>query len=228
MYRVRRSCVEAAGRAPWGLRPGLYAVIRGGDRRASACAAVPAHVLGLGDPCVPFDGIQGQVQPTGTVQQSDTGVQQVVDLVPSPEGGGLASVEFPDSGGRGPASAVHGDLLASCLGEVVPDVPPAPDPQGVRDGLLHGVASGAVSADDLDARVLAQPPCEGVGSAVGQDIDALAGLGVDQDRGVGAERRGARMGNSVVGLELGWPYSSRSRRSSRSHLAKTPGGVAMG
>jgi hypothetical protein len=54
--------------------------------------------------------------------------------------------------------------------------------------LAHGfgVAGGAVTADDLDARMLTQPRGKSVGPAVGKNIDPPAGLGVDQDGRVGA------------------------------------------
>lgn len=82
---------------------------------------------------------------------------------------------------------MDGDLLADGLGEVVPDMPPVPDLQGVGQNLVHGVgvAGGAVPADDLHTRMLAQPRCKGVGPAVGQDIDTPAGLCLDQDGRVG-------------------------------------------
>jgi hypothetical protein len=40
---------------------------------------------------------------------------------------------------------------------------------------------GAVPGDDLGPGVLAEPVCDGIGGASFQDIDAAAGLGVDED-----------------------------------------------
>jgi hypothetical protein len=106
-----------------------------------------------------------------------------VDLLPPLKGGDLSAVEFAHPGGGGPAAAVNGDFLPGGLSEVVPDMPPVADLKGIGQGLMHriGVAGGAVTADDLDARMLTQPRGKSVGPAVGQDIDPPAGLGVDQN-----------------------------------------------
>ncbi|GHF77547.1 hypothetical protein GCM10017667_01050 [Streptomyces filamentosus] len=54
--------------------------------------------------------------------------------------------------------------------------------QGAADGL--GVGRGAVSAHDLDARMLEQPRFQRVGGAVGQYVDPFMDLGVDHHGGV--------------------------------------------
>ncbi|GLY89636.1 hypothetical protein Airi02_075650 [Actinoallomurus iriomotensis] len=66
-------------------------------------------------------------------------------------------------------------------------MPPVADLEGIRQRLTHrvGVAGGAVTADDLDARMLTQPRGKGAGPAIGKDIDPPASLGVDQDRRIG-------------------------------------------
>ncbi len=79
-----------------------------------------------------------------------------------------------------------GHALVDRLAQVFPQV------EAVRD--LHragyggmgglGVGAGPVPAHDLHAWVVAQPGGEGVGRAVGKDVDAAAGLHVQQDRGV--------------------------------------------
>jgi hypothetical protein len=62
-------------------------------------------------------------------------------------------------------------------------VPPVPglDRAGHRAAGRLGVCPGSVPADDLDARVLAQPRLHDIGGPARQDIDPGPGLGVDQD-----------------------------------------------
>jgi hypothetical protein len=88
-----------------------------------------------------------------------------VDLLPPGKSGRLSAVEFAHPGGAGPAAAVNGHFLPDGLGEVVPDVPPVADLEGIGQGLVQGfgVAGGTVTADDLDARMLTQPRGKGVG-----------------------------------------------------------------
>lgn len=47
-----------------------------------------------------------------------------------------------------------------------------------------GVATGPVTADDLDAGMSEQPLGEGLGGAFGQYLDGTAALHIDQDRAV--------------------------------------------
>lgn len=67
-------------------------------------------------------------------------------------------------------------------------MPAVGDLQGVRGGFLDGagVGGGPVAADDLDAGVGGEPGREGLGGAVGQDIDGTAGFDVDQEGAVSA------------------------------------------
>jgi hypothetical protein len=78
---------------------------------------------------------------------------------------------------------VRGDLLEHGLGQVVPDVPTVPDLQRVGQSAADrfGVGAGAVSAHHLHAGMGAQPRLHRRGQPVGQDVDALAGLRIDQD-----------------------------------------------
>lgn len=54
--------------------------------------------------------------------------------------------------------------------------------QSLADRLAVG--AGSVPADVLGPGVLAQPRDQGLGGAVGQDVDPRAGLGVDEHGGV--------------------------------------------
>jgi len=54
----------------------------------------PPHLGGLGDPRVPFDGGQGEVQPPGTFQEADVRIEQIVDLLPPLKGGDLSALKF--------------------------------------------------------------------------------------------------------------------------------------
>jgi hypothetical protein len=56
------------------------------------------------------------------------------------------------------------------------------------DGL--GVGAGAVPADHLNAGMRAQPRLDGVGPAVGQDIEAFAGRRVDEHGGIPVPAQG--------------------------------------
>jgi hypothetical protein len=65
----------------------------------------------------------------------------------------------------------------------MPQVPPVPALDRVRQrgADSFAVGTGPVAGDDLGARVSAEPLLDDVSGAPFQDIDALAGLGVDQD-----------------------------------------------
>ena len=138
------------------------------------------------DAVVALDGVEGEVQAAGAFQQSDALLEQGVDLLPALAGGGGLC---PLGRGRarcGPAGAVRGDFFADGLGEVVPQVPAVADLDRVGQGSADrlGVGGRSVPAHGLDARMFAQPGFQGGGVAAGQYLDPLAGLGVDDDRGV--------------------------------------------
>ena len=65
-------------------------------------------------------------------------------------------------------------------------MPAVPALDGIRQRRADGLAvgSGPVAGDDLDAGVPAEPVLDDIGGAPFQDVDAPAGLGVDEDRGV--------------------------------------------
>jgi hypothetical protein len=75
---------------------------------------------------------------------------------------------------------VRGDGLLGVLAQVVPQVPAVRDLDGERraGGSAVGICAGPVSADDLRPGTGLQPPLQGGGLAVGQQVDDLTGLGV--------------------------------------------------
>ena len=81
---------------------------------------------------------------------------------------------------------MSGDFLRGGLGQQMPQVPAVPALHGVRQRRADGLAVGPrpVTGDDLDAGVLAEPVLDDIGGASFQDVDAPAGLGVDEDRRV--------------------------------------------
>ncbi len=79
-----------------------------------------------------------------------------------------------------------GDFFADGLAEVVPQVPAVGDLDGVRQRAADrfGIGARAVPAHDLHSGMGSQPGLQNIGRAAGQDVDPLAGLGVDQHGGV--------------------------------------------
>lgn len=120
-------------------------------------------------------------------EQAHAVVEGAVDLVPALQGGPGAG---PVVEGRvqygGPAGAVCLHLAQGGFAQVVPHMPAVRDldrvGQGAADGL--GVGGRAVRAHDLDARMPAQPRLKRVGRAVGQHVDPLMALGVDDHGGI--------------------------------------------
>jgi hypothetical protein len=104
-----------------------------------------AQGLGFGHAGVAFDGVQGQVEAAGAVEQADALAEEIVDLVPAFERGLLAYSGGAGRGGAGrvdggPASGVGADLELDFVAEISPEVPSVAD--------LHrvGQASAAVGA----------------------------------------------------------------------------------
>ena len=75
----------------------------------------------------------------------------------------------------------------SHLAHVAQQVPAIRHLDRVRGRLRSGtrVLGRAVAGDHLDGRVAAEPGAEGRRGAVGQEIDDLAGLQIDENRTVG-------------------------------------------
>jgi hypothetical protein len=93
------------------------------------------------------------------------------------------ALAFPERGAVGPAGGMRGGFLRGGLGQQMPQVPAVPALDGVRQRRADGLAAcpGPVAGDDLDAGVLAEPVLDDIGGAAFQDVDAPAGLGVDED-----------------------------------------------
>jgi hypothetical protein len=79
--------------------------------------------LGFGHAGVAFDGVQGQVQAAGAVEQADALAEEVVDLVPACAGGLLAYSTWAGRVDGGPAAGVRADLEQGFVAEVSPEVP---------------------------------------------------------------------------------------------------------
>ena len=78
---------------------------------------------------------------------------------------------------------MRGDLFQHGSGQAVPQVPAVTglDRAGQRAADRLAIGAGPVAAYDLHAGMPAQPRLQYVSLPAGQDIDPLAGLGVDQD-----------------------------------------------
>jgi hypothetical protein len=81
---------------------------------------------------------------------------------------------------------VLGDETFDGFAEVVPHVPSVGAVLGARSAVAGAVGEErrAVAADDLDTGVLAQPGGQRLGLAVGQQVDGLTGLAVEQNGAV--------------------------------------------
>ena len=81
-----------------------------------------------------------------------------MDLLPALQVG-LGALAGLDRAGLGPAGRVRGDFLLGGLAEAVPQVPAVADLDRAGQRLADGLAVGAraVTAHDLDSRVIPQP-----------------------------------------------------------------------
>lgn len=109
-----------------------------------------------------------------------------MDFVPALAGGLLADAAGPGRVDGGPAGSVGADLGQDFAAKVPPQMPAVADLHRVRQGPADrlGVGGRAVPAHDFDPFLPSQPCLQCGGFAVGQDIEALACFGVDDDRGV--------------------------------------------
>jgi hypothetical protein len=149
------------------------------DQGAAVAGLAPELFTGLG---VALDGVECPTEPAAAFEQAHALVEQLTHRGVSRAG------PVVDRPGRTrwscpPAVAVGDDGLLHRAAKRVPQVPMVADLHGIRCALADrfSVRSGAVPADDLGARVLAQPLGEGGGLAVGQHVDPTVGDRVDHD-----------------------------------------------
>lgn len=157
--------------------PAFAQVLAVGIDEAGAVFRDAEHPLGPVGSGIAFDGIQGQLQTAAAFEEAHALVEEVVDLVPAFQGGPCTG---PLIQGRlqhgGPAGAVRLDLARGGFAQVVPQMSAVADlhciGQSAADGL--GVGRRAVTAHDLDARMLAQPGSTSIRSWVSASITTVA------------------------------------------------------
>src|SRR4029453_144879 len=69
---------------------------------------------------------------------------------------------------------------------VAQQMPPAGNLDGLRRPLAGalGVGAGPIADDDLDRRMVLEPRGQGLGRAIGQQVDAAPALEITEDRAV--------------------------------------------
>jgi hypothetical protein len=178
---------EQAGDGDGGvLGPASAQVLAVGVDQGGAVLRGPDEPVGFGVAGVALDGVECEVEASGAFEQAHALLAQVVDLLPA-LAGGLRASALADRRPQGrPAGAVRQDFLEGRPAEQVPQMPAVRDLHGagcrVGDGL--GEAAGPVPAHGLEPRVLAQPTGDRFLGAVCEHVDAGAGGGVDDERGV--------------------------------------------
>jgi hypothetical protein len=137
--------------------------------------------LRLAGAVIALDGVEREVQAAGALEQAHVPGAQLVDLLPALQGGGGALALLQGHALR-PAGGVRRDLLPDGLAQAVPQVPAVAGLdrrwQRLADGLA--VSTRPITAHDLDPGMIPQPLLDGVGGAAGEDVNAPAGLGVDE------------------------------------------------
>ncbi|GAA2374567.1 hypothetical protein GCM10010170_077730 [Dactylosporangium salmoneum] len=187
--------------------PSLVEVLEVGveDAGPGAGSGGGDEVFDVGGPGVAADGFAGQAEFTDDGLDAATFVAQPLDLLETVAGapgqtalslGGCCVGRHEFRVERrlrrcrlrrwGKAALMAGDGFLDVLGEVVPEVPPVGDLDGVRSAAAgrFGVGASAVAADHLRARIRFQPGGERVRFAVWQHVDWGAGVQVDQDGAV--------------------------------------------
>jgi len=106
--------------------PALAGVVAVGVDEGGPVLRDALQPLGLAGPVVALDGVQGQAQAAGAVEQADVLGAQVVDLLSALQGGG-GSFALLQRDALRPAGRVCRDLLADGLAEAVPQVPAVAD-----------------------------------------------------------------------------------------------------
>ena len=107
------------------------------------------------------------------------------------------------------------DFLPDGLTEAVPQVPAVTDLDRAGQRPADGLAIGArpVTAHDLDPRMTAQPLLSDIGGAAGDNVDAPAGLGVDEH---------GRVDEAAAQREVVDPQHPRHRQHGKGNLEKDP------
>src|SRR5215467_16122551 len=168
-------------RDAWLLCPAFSQVVTVGVDEGGPVFRDTLQPLRLAGPVVALDGVEREVQAAGTAGQADVPGAQFVDLLPALQGGGGA-LAFLQRRALRPAGAVRGNFLPDGLAQAVPQVPAVAHLHRRGQGLADGLAVGAraVTAHDLDPRMVPQPCFRDVSGAAGDDVDAAAGIGVDE------------------------------------------------
>src|SRR5215203_5313588 len=78
------------------------------------------------------------------------------------------------------------EYTAERITAVAQQMPPVGDLNGLRRSLAGsiGVGAGPIADDDLDRRMVLEPRGQGLGRAVGQQVDAAPALEITEDRAV--------------------------------------------
>ena len=110
---------------------------------------------------------------------------------------------------------MRGDFLPDGLTEAVPQVPAVADLDRAGQCPADRLAVGArpVTAHDLDPGMAAQPLLRDIGGAAGDDVDAPAGLGVDEH---------GRVDAAAAQREVVDPQYPRHRQRGQGDLEKDP------
>ena len=110
---------------------------------------------------------------------------------------------------------MRGDFLPDGLAEAVPQVPAVADLDRAGQRLADRLAVGAraVAAHDLDPGMVPQPLLGDVGGAARDDVDAPAGLGVDEH---------GRVDQAAAQREVVDPQHPRHRQRGQGDLEQDP------
>ena len=185
----------------------------GGDERGLVLRDA-LQPLRLAGPVIALDGVQGQAQAAGAVQQARALLPQVTDLLPAFPGG-IGPFAFLHGRALGPAAGVRQDLFAGSLAQEVPQMPPVADLHRLRQRPARCLAVGprAVTAHDLDSRMPPQPCLGRVRGPAGDDVHPPAGLGVDEH---------GRVDQAAAQREVVDPQHPRHRKRGQGNLEEDP------
>jgi hypothetical protein len=142
-------------------------------------ALQPARLAGA---VIALDGVEREVQAAGALEQAHVPGPQFVDLLPALQSGGSAFTLLQGQA-LSPAGRVRRDFLADGLAEAMPRVPAVADLHRAGQRLADRLAIGPrpVPAHDLSPGMVPQPLPGDVSGAAGDNVDAAASPGVDED-----------------------------------------------